>query len=593
MTTYKLHFNIRHFIHYCLFLLMSIAVCLSVYTVIDQETNLISYALKEKLQLNLFFRVINNYMVPKIISAVILFLLALFLMIMYYFSYFDLAYMRLTLLCLLGICYNFWIVEVETIFHGGQVMTQLWNKCSLIFACLMILFLISYIYESYFLRLPLILRTSLIFIAAAAILSMTVQSYSDAIKTAGLLYIYFSAILFLTQAALLFLKHYGNFFALLLPWSAAAGIIFLNDLYRTRNLSAAQIQSYTTLYNLSMLIVPAVIIYLTLMTVFHRQNTFFHDRETNRKIQEIDKTKHVLQKYIETSIIPHTKALTRLTDALTEHPYFDPQLLPEIRDMEREVRQIHLTAKKVGAYSIFQGEMIEMTLKLVNLNTIIGRAVNALQKDSILTDNDSTIIQEHIGYVNAPPGKLTQVIKDLFMALREMNDWGFINIHCFSAKNQVHIHLFLDEAPILSDKTRDHLKFPQKRPAYSLKKQQSFEYTLSVCQYILRSCGGRLKIASAKGIHIQLSLPLISQKPPEFEQKTTLHPDTDVALTDKILLISSDSEQQTQLFDLLKDGIYNYTLTQANDGVYLHRQPGRTWPLFSTDFGRSILRDKL
>ncbi len=105
--------------------------------------NYLSYLLYDKSHLSAVYRLLNQFVLRKLLISVVLFLFALVMAYVFYFSYYQTIYLKLGLLCVCCISYCITLAETDTTFFIGTANAQFWNNASLVAT----LFLVMMIYQ--------------------------------------------------------------------------------------------------------------------------------------------------------------------------------------------------------------------------------------------------------------------------------------------------------------------------------------------------------------------------------------------------------------------------------------------------------------
>lgn len=580
MTTGKPPIHAKNLYYYVfLFLALAAAVYL-VFTITGFQMNYLSYLLYDKAHLSAVYRLLNTFVLRKLLLSVLFLLLALIMLYLFYFSYYQLTYLKLSLLCVLSIPYCLTLTETDTIFFIGTASGQLWQNAGLISCVFLLLFFLYLSFDAVLARwsFPFILISTIVY--GGLSLFMGFRRYSANVNLlAGL---FFSiAALSAGLAAYCLIKK--QFRALLDALPVLAGIFYLlaaNYLYRLHNYSIPVINRRTALYNATLYVELFLSLYLLCLLLVRKRGSLMHSRELNRKIRELDQSKYMLLGTLYSNVKNYLFSARTSLDSLEAQTSLADSAKRDANCIRAELANIDALYNQIHNYTIFSGNSLQMRQVPINTNIFCRLFAERLDCAGLLSQTDSVTFTDEYGFVDLCPEYLLQSMEDLIILLKQQNPRGYLTLRSTMVQNQFTLsvvfsfpgqetsHTSRHISPAFGIKRRRMLPHPEYSPMPDI---SGLDFTLSGLRHQAASCGGQIKIAGYPSFRLDLSLPVVQTTAPAYAQNTFLCRNGRQPSVKHILILTSDALQMEQLRKMLPFDHYHITL--ANDADFFMEHP--------------------
>lgn len=225
-----------------------------VLTITSYQMNYLSYLLYDKSHLSAVYRLLNQFVLRKLLISVILFLFALVMVYIFYFSYYQITYLKLGLLCFCCISYCITLTETNTIFFIGTANAQLWNNASLIATLFLIMVIFQLAFDSVIERASLLFGAGITVFYLALAIFISLRRFSSNVDLMPVFY--FSLILVYIVLAVMtaFQKEWKELLFSIPSLIGCAWIIYSNYAYRLHNYSIPVLNHRMDNYNASLYI---------------------------------------------------------------------------------------------------------------------------------------------------------------------------------------------------------------------------------------------------------------------------------------------------------------------------------------------------
>lgn len=543
------------------YLVLGLSAAFSIYTialVIGHEMDYISYLLYDRSYLSAVSNMLSQFVVKKILFCAIVLFMVLLSLFLYYFSCHMPIYLELATVCFLSIIYCESLLEKNTLFYIGTSEAHLWyfiNFSSLLFLSYLLFFIT---FEPQFQNLIPKYCSSSLLMGLLVFISIYFFTHSTK-QNQSVLFTALSVLLLLNVLLLFQLLYRKDFHSILkvIPISAWHVLLFwFNYEYLCLNDSVAQIQKGEALYSMTLYFTFGLIIYLYIM-VFNRQKIFLNSRDTNRKIQEVENSKHVFSTVVCAGVKNHTKAIRSLiqeTDSL------------QSTEICQELSSIEMLFFKINNYNLFNKDQLDIRLTTIETGIFWKFIQEFLSRNHILNSQDTCHIDHNPGYIYIAVERLIQSIYDIIYTLKDNFPDVPLSITCFRKEGNIHIEFNLQNSPQIH-------KVLQTMAAYSIFSSsanvESLDYAVSTCRYVISLSNGKTRLLLKNGIRIAIELPVFSDYAPDYREYHVS--DNSPLPKEQLLFISSDYRQEQELLRLLPKK--RYSITVCNDASHYYKNP--------------------
>lgn len=560
----------KNIYYYTLFLVILCASLWLIFTISGFQMNYLSYLLYDKSHLSAVYRLLNQFVLRKLLISVVLFLTALVMVYLFYFSYYQLVYLKLAILCLCCICYSITLSETNTIFYIGNPDAQLWNNASIISVLFLVMFLFQLTFD--FLMENRSFLPGLCITACLLILSifMSFQRYASNVRLLPI-FILALLVLYIILAAMAFLqKTYGNLLQTLPVLAGALYLLYTNYIYRLHNYNIAVLNQRTAHYGIS-LYVSVITTYCVLFsTLVRKRGYLMHSRQLNRKLQELENAKYtllgVLYSHVRNCIFGANTALDSLqTESLS------PDSAKNVEHVRTELINISALYNQIHNYTIFSGNSMNLYQIRINIHIFFKLFAQRLDYSGQLTANDTVAFSSrdmyHDIYTDIYPEHLLQSLEDLMTLIRQQNPEGYFQISNSIDEHTVFLKLdFYNSCSRTAAKRKSSALFHTEPPV--LTDPSGLDYSLSLLRHQIKSCGGVIQLNISGEFRLKIGFPITAYSPSLYEQNTFFCERKEAK---HLLVLTSDQEQMEVLKKILPFDQYHITL--ANDADYYFEHP--------------------
>ena len=560
-------------IYYCLFFLAAFGCSIwLVLTITSYQMNYLSYLLYDKSHLSAVYRLLNQFVLRKLLVSVVLFLFALVMAYVFYFSYYQTIYLKLGLLCVCCISYCITLAETDTIFFIGTANAQFWNNASLVATLFLVMMIYQLAFDWIIERTSLFLGagiTAFYLILAGFISSRRFSSNVDLMP-----FFYLSLVfVYLVLAVMTALQREWKELLFSLPaFLGCAWILYSNYAYRLHNYSIPVLNRRMDNYNHSLSVAVITTFWILGSTLIRKRNLLMHSRELNRKIQDLENAKHMLLGVLYSNVRNSIFSANTALDALQNTP------VSSDKDNRQNLQQIHTELTNISAlynqihnYTIFSGNSMDLYLIRINMGIFFKLFSQRLEYSGQLTSRDVIKLSEPKCseiYVNLYPEHILQALEDLMALIRQKNPEGHFSISCSVEEPEVFLSLSFTapNTPVLKPRHKYTPFLQVENPA--VPDPTTLDFSISLLRHQVSSCGGHILVSSGSDFRLKIAFPIISHKAAAYKQ-TTFQCEKKEAK--HLLVLTSDEKQMNILKKLLPFDSCHITL--ANDGDYFMAHP--------------------
>ncbi len=547
MRKYKLRTQLSN-VSNTLMLLLSIA--FAVYTVafiLTLQVNYLSYVLYNGSRLSQVSLWMHNYVSYKFLACIILLILSFACIIIFFLSYYNPIYLHLCSLCILAISYCYSINEANTMLYSGRDAIRIWNILQYISLFTLISVVIFLLYDDATLIRQKFLRYIILAFCFLSCINGVMRWVSMVPS-----YIGFSILIIISQA-LLFKKHISRRALQLLPPSIVLLFVqYANYYLRTPKYSVASINSATIMYDLSLFLIPLIVIYIFILCVLRQKDILFYTRDMKFQIHSINTVRSNLRTLLTASVRPSLKAIDESVQQITASTGTASLGLESLKHIKTQLLNINFSLNRLNSYSAFHVKPQSSSLPLVNVKTIVHMLANSLKHNNINFSDENLHIQPDIGYIQVDPAELVHALISVSLVIQELDCSAALNIDGIT----------LDDSFCLIISFQNASSEKNHRIGLSSREQNKIEHSLLECKTVLRRSNGYIELQQHPQIKIKVCLPAIQNVQPDPIQNIRISE----SASDSILFLSTDQKQREQISMLLPhDG---YKISVSNDARY-------------------------
>ncbi|MDO5422111.1 MAG: histidine kinase [Eubacteriales bacterium] len=564
----RLPMHLKNIIYYLLFLLTLVVSVYMVFTITGHQMRYLSYLLYDKSHLSAVYRLLNQSVLRKLLFSVLLFFTAMIMLYLFYFSYYQLVYLKLSVVCLGCIFYCASLTETDTIFYIGTSQGQLWQNMGLI-SCIFLVLLFLYLAFDSFLEKHSVffMLIPLLFYGGLSVF-MLFRRYSANTQLMPFLFFSLAALsLFFTFWCL-----FSRDFRTLLPaLPALAGIFFLlyaNYVVRLHVYVISLLNQRAAYYDASLYVAVCTDAYLLFRTIFRNRNRMMHSRDLNRKMEELDQSKQMLLGLLYFNVKNYLFSAKTALDSLQAQPGLPDAAQENVSQLRKELHNIGTLYNQIHNYTIFYRNSLNLHQTTINMDLFFRLLSERLSYSGLLLPDDQVQIPTGSGYADIFPEYLLQSLEDLLILLRQQLPNGCLEIKSRTASGDISLILrFFPPKPMENDRIRKGRPLLRAAAGPSLD-LNSLDYILSILKHQAKACGGTLGVSSDYSLVLQMSFPAASAEPAAYSQECFPCADKQAS---HLLFLSSDIAQTEEIKKLLPFDQYHITI--ANDAEYFLEHP--------------------
>ncbi|MDY3917932.1 MAG: histidine kinase [Candidatus Limivivens sp.] len=567
----KLPVHLNHILYYLLFLLAMGVSVFMFFSIAGFQMNYLSYLLYDKSHLSAVYRLLSQYVLRKLLFSVLFFLISMVMLYLFYFSYYQLIYLKLSVLCLICIFYCMTLIETDTIFYIGTAQGQLWQNMGLISCVFLVLFFLYLAFDPFLEKHSFLFSlVPFLFYAGLAVFMMS-RRYSRNVELIPLLFLSLAGLYLLFSVLCLLGRDFKTFFRALPAMLGSFFLLYANHIYRLHVYVISLLNRRAAYYDASLYVAVVAAGYLLCQALIQKRNLLMHSRDLNRKIKELEQSKYMLLGILYTNVKNYLFSARTALDSLQAKPELSDASRKDIRHLRSELANIDTLYNQIHNYTIFYRNSLNLRQVNINMDIFFRLLSERLSYSGLLLPTDSVQLPEGSGYADLFPEYLLQSIEDLIILLRQQIPDGCLEIK--NAGDSRHISMILHFFP---PKPLTNSRIKKGHPIFhavsgSSLDLTSLDYVLSILKHQTKACGGTLKVSSDFSLILKLSFPAASGAPSPYKQETFLCRDTEASSVCRLLFLSSDAEQMAAVKKLLPFDRYHITI--ANDGDYFLEHP--------------------
>lgn len=476
-----------------------------IFSIMNYEINFLKHSLYVQMNLLRLDGLIRTFLMTKIAVAVALYILGISCLFMFYFSYDYPLFMELSRLCFLAAAYAYTVFELETVFFIDKAHSLFWLRSENISAALffLVFLIICYKYADIKCKsIPWILRTVTILYCICV---LTFKTKMDNLPT--MLFLPFVGTAVAAFVFLLIRERKGlTYWFFIFPIPACCYLLFIIFNFKSNPI----IQNYNLYIRLPWMIFLVVFI-VFIMVIKGYRSSILYSRETNRKIQEVNKLKEEFSLLLSSQCLQPVSVITGIGETIVHEPpgMINSEQKHLLMRMLNETNKLKSVMKNINDYTLLQGNSLHMSMVKINFNNIMDSAIILLtENEEIDKQYVEFKIDKGIGYVMGDPYRLLQIFQDTIITLYklEAEPQLFVEVQKSGKHAEVSVKLLNTNAKMLK-----RMVNTLNRGSRSLDATNSdFDFTLAVIRHLLKLHGGSIWVGSdnTPSVSIRYAIPL-------------------------------------------------------------------------------------
>ncbi len=559
-------------IHYALFFLWAVFFSLQqILTITGLQMNYLSYLLYDKSHLSAVSRLLNQFILRKLLISVVLYLCVLILIYIFYFSYYQIIYAKLAILCVCCTSYCMTLSETNTIFYVGTDYAQKWNNAGIIATLFLTLMLLQLAFDSVLERLPLLFSVGLT--AFYLLLAMFIRRhrFSANVKWMPL---FFCSLLLVALVLLVLVTCWEGYKELLCSIPTLLGsmwLLYTNYVYRFHDGGISLLNSREKSYNSTLFVAVLITFWILGSTLIRKRTLLMHSRELNRKIQELENVKSILLGVLYSNVKNCIFSANTALDTLQESSTADDSQRA-VQQVQTELSNIDALYNQIHNYTIFSGNAMNPYRVRINICIFFTLLCQQLEYKHLFTEADT--VQISAGkykqyYSDIYPEHFLQTLGDFLSLMRQNNPVGCFHISSALEPAEIVLSLCFSCAKSQNQKPRKQKPsiFHMQNPAVA--DPTILDYSISLLRHQIKAWGGHLSVKSSEEFLLKITFPVTAYEPEPYQQETFFCEKKEV---EHLLVLSSDPQQMEALKKLLPFDRYHITMANDADYYYEHLQ---------------------
>lgn len=530
-------------------LLLMIAAGFAVYTftyILNLQMNYLSYALYDRSTLSQVYIWLHNYVAYKFIASILLLILAIICIVIYLLSYYNPIYLRISTLCMFALAFCYSIAENYTMLLSGRAAIRIWrllHYCSF--------FALSAAILKLFYDLILSQKSRMLHTLVNCFFCFScVNAYMQWLPL-YIIFLGFAALLLAAQACFFHKQITAIAIRSLPPVFILIFVQYVIYNNQTQKYSVAAINMATKLYDLSILLIPMIVIYSFVLCLFQQKDVLFYTRDMKFQLHSINAVKSNLKTLTSTYVRPSLKQIDHDIRQLTSSGDASPKSLRNLKQIQTQLLNINLSLNRLDSYSTYQLNTQQLRQPFVNVKTIANMLSNSFRHNNLNYSGSHLHLAGNIGYAQIDPVRLVRALNSIALVMQEIDCGAEMHIYCERQQKQALLKIVFvrgsDQPVRLS--SRNH---------------NAIETSLFACRTVLRRSGGVIEFVSSPKLAVTLWIPVTEHVQPELPQTIHIAPPSDNA----ILFLSTDQAQRDQICMLLPSE--GYKITVSDDALYFY-----------------------